>query len=337
MGGREVGNAVAVATAMALLLVGGGLITPPIVPAPPEPASKPDVRPRPPAQGPAAAPPAPSPAGREVFPHVRLFRPPPAKPATPPEKTPAEPDKAPGRPPAQAPTTPVTPPAERAAAPAVAEDAAWVEFDGTVPVDCHNPETPRVELELIVCTPDSKEHESLVMSKARPAHIHAALLLLGLEPGEPGRIDVSGPAPAPIAPKGPAVRVTIRYVDEQGAAREVEPSAWIINGKTGERFGETKGEAKTPKPAGFVFAGSRFVKRRDPGSGRTVEVYDADSSGTVVGLTTFGSEVIAWREVISPDSWIQEPVWLADRAAVPKVGTPVVVRISVERPAPASK
>ena len=40
-------------------------------------------------------------------------------------------------------------------------------------------------LELVACTKDSKEHESIVAIAARPMHVHAALLLLGAEPGNP--------------------------------------------------------------------------------------------------------------------------------------------------------
>jgi len=40
-------------------------------------------------------------------------------------------------------------------------------------------------LGLVACTKGTKEHESIVAIKAKPVHIHAALLLLGAEPGSP--------------------------------------------------------------------------------------------------------------------------------------------------------
>ncbi len=41
-------------------------------------------------------------------------------------------------------------------------------------------------LEQVACSPNSREHESLVVVKAKPSEIHAALLLAGFEPGSPG-------------------------------------------------------------------------------------------------------------------------------------------------------
>jgi hypothetical protein len=41
----------------------------------------------------------------------------------------------------------------------------------------------RGPLQLVACTNGTKEHESFVAVEARPAHIHAALLLLGAKPG----------------------------------------------------------------------------------------------------------------------------------------------------------
>ena len=40
-------------------------------------------------------------------------------------------------------------------------------------------------LELVACTKDSKEHESIISVKAKAAHVHAALLLLGTAKGNP--------------------------------------------------------------------------------------------------------------------------------------------------------
>jgi hypothetical protein len=50
----------------------------------------------------------------------------------------------------------------------------------------------------------------------------------------------------------------------------------------------------------------------------------------VIGLTTFGSEMIAWRQVLSPESSISPPTWIADVKTVPKAGTAVVVRVRAE-------
>ncbi len=225
-------------------------------------------------------------------------------------------------------TPPTSSPAEaQAAPPAAAPDDGWteafpgvrvslarraVEFEGIVPIDCHYPETPDVYLEVIVCTPDTREHEALVMTRTLPSHVHAALLLVGLNAGEPGRFvpDDEGRL-IRVTPRGDAVRVLLITGDDQ---TPVPASDWVVNVKTGRTLSdETAG--------GWVFAGSRIVERQ----GR--ERYDADGTGTLVGLHTFGAEVLAWRAVYNPESVIDEPEWIASRSLVPEFGTPVRVRI----------
>ncbi len=230
------------------------------------------------------------------------------------------------------PNAPATKPPTDAkdAPPAVAPDDGWVEafpgvrvsvarraveFEGIVPIDCHHPETPDVYLEVIVCTPDTREHEALVMTRALPSHVHAALLLAGLNPGEPGRFvpDDQGRL-LRVPPRGDTVRVLL-FTGDDGAASPT--SDWVVNVKTGRRLSdETAG--------GWVFAGSRIVERQ----GR--ERYDADGEGALVGLHTFGAEVIAWRAVYNPESVIDEPEWIANRSLVPPFGTPVRVRIEAD-------
>ncbi len=181
-----------------------------------------------------------------------------------------------------------------------------LEFDGTVAVDCHNPTTPDVYLELVACSPDTREHESLVVTPVPPSLIHAGLLALGFEPGRPGGVVAAGTGVRREAPSGDPL--SIRFVVGE---REQAVSSWI-----------TDVRARRVHPAGgWVFAGSRFIER---GGDR---VYDADGAGTVIGLTTFGSETIAYSRPISPDSWVDEPLWIADPNTVPARGTPVIVRI----------
>lgn len=187
----------------------------------------------------------------------------------------------------------------------------FVEFDGTIPIDAHDPGAPNVYLELIACTRDSREHESLVVTSAKPSHIHAALLLLGLEPGTPERLDPSAPMPA----TGPTLRIEILFkADNQTTTRRVEEL--IINAKTG----------KTLPNQQWVFAGSRFLPKPN-NNGTTTEVYDADGTGTLIGLATFGSETIAPRAGFSPQASVAEPVWIARKETLPKIGTPVTVRL----------
>ena len=190
-------------------------------------------------------------------------------------------------------------------------EAGIVEVAGTVPIDTKNDSAPDVYLEVVLCARDSKEHEALVMTDALASHVHAALLLIGAEPGLPGAIPREGDR---VAPVGDAVRVELVTLDGHGSEVVHDPRAWV------RRVG---GGTLADAPAvGWVFAGSRMAERQG------AEVYDADGTGLIVGLHTFGSEVVALGTVWSPDSGLDEPEWLAANDAVPAQGTPVAVRFS---------
>lgn len=212
---------------------------------------------------------------------------------------------------------PTTPDAEwRDAFPHVRVNAAGnaVRFDGVVPIDAHDRRAPWVFLEVVVCSPDTKEHEALVMTEAIPSHVHAALLLVGLEPGSPGDWTVDNDQLRATPPRGDELRVTLTFHDDHGVEHSVRPEDMVVNAHTGARFGA----ARAGK---WVFAGSRIISREGE------RLYDADGAGTLVGLTTFGSETVAWSEVISPEAGVEEPVWIADAKTTPPVGTRITVTI----------
>lgn len=205
----------------------------------------------------------------------------------------------------------------------------WLEFDGIVPITVDDPDAPTVYLEQVVCgrespeIPAGKEHESLVATNAKGSHIHAGLLLLGLEPGQPVRwsTEEDGSIKA-HEPEGPPVRVEFIWTGDDGTEEKASPQDWIRHESSGERF-----------PDGhWLFAGSLFV---DFGAG---EVYDADRSGTLVGLSSFGTEVLSWNTPIHHESGIAVPVWTANNDTVPEFKTPVKVRLYVveepEQPKP---
>ncbi|MFN0131117.1 MAG: YdjY domain-containing protein [Phycisphaerales bacterium] len=197
-----------------------------------------------------------------------------------------------------------------------------VEFDGIVPLDAHDPVTPIVYLEVLVCTPDTKEHEALVMTRAKPSHVHAALLAAGFIPGEPGRWDWDGTRLVPRAPKGDGLAVLFVRRGEDGREIEEPAETWVKRERDGKPLA---GSDDGPR---WRFAGSQMVKRGPGGpGGGAAEVYDADGAGTLIGLTTFGSETIAWHRTISPEATVEEPELIADAAKVPKMGTAVTVRI----------
>lgn len=240
------------------------------------------------------------------------------------EPPPATPEHA-AAPPAHEPQRPESPQPRRVVElfPGVRADLAArvIEFDGIVPLDAHDPATPIVYLEVMVCTPDTKEHEALVMTRARPSHVHAALLAAGFQPGAPGGWDWDGTRLVPRQPTGDGLEVLFVRRGPDGGEIEEPAESWVKRERDGKPL-----EAPATGPR-WRFAGSQMVKRGPGGA----EVYDADGAGTLVGLTTFGGETIAWHRTISPEATIQEPDLIADAARVPKAGTAVTVRIRPSR------
>ncbi|MBX3317248.1 MAG: hypothetical protein KF902_10355 [Phycisphaeraceae bacterium] len=192
-----------------------------------------------------------------------------------------------------------------------------VEFDGFVPIDAHIENAPHLYLEVMVCTPEVRAHESLVASRASPRHVHAALLLVGLIPGRTGAWHWNGAEVARVPPEGSPVEVRFIWTDADGQTHDTLASDWVVSRVSGIRLTETIEEG-APR---WVFAGSRMVSR----GGR--EWYAAEAEGTIVGLHTFTSETVAWSGVYSPSAEIEDPEWIADPSRVPPRGTSVVVRL----------
>lgn len=251
---------------------------------------------------------------------------------------PSKPDAASQPAPAPA-DTPADPQPMREVFPGVRVDVAskLVEIDGAIPIDAHRTTDKGqklvVFLETLVCMKDSKEHESLVVTDAKASQVHAALLLVGLKPGEPGRWERRKEGDkntlVGVAPKGDAVRVTIAPKRDDGTrGDETDALEWVLNQR------DAKGFRQIEPDAALVFAGSQMVKPRrrmiNPEKTDQPEVYAGDLEGTIVGLTSFGTETIGVTAMYNPDAGTQEPEWIASER-LPAVGTKVVVRVRPAR------
>lgn len=164
-------------------------------------------------------------------------------------------------------------------------------------------------LEQAACKAGTREHESLLAIAVAPSRIHAGILLLGLEPGQPGEWKPAADgsdAVVRVAPAGAPLALAVR-----ASSGEVPLSAWITD--------PVKGRAFPAQP--WVFAGSRIrsnTKSMGPG-----EHYVADRTGSIVGLVTFGDEVIAYDEVLSDKVDVDAPEWQANTPVMPAPGTRV--------------
>ncbi|UYV11869.1 MAG: YdjY domain-containing protein [Phycisphaera sp.] len=196
----------------------------------------------------------------------------------------------------------------------------WIELDGFVPIDVREQDRTGYTLirylECIAVTPASgKDHEALMVTSVRPSTIHAALLTIGLEPGAPAGIIWDGQSAIATPATGDPVRITYRIAEQPAPGNPI--AHYITHADTGEAFDE-QSLGETPQ---WVFAGSLIENGSD---------YAADSEGLTIGLHTFGTELVALRMAISPDSFIQPPEWIAHPELTPPFGTDVTIRIAAK-------
>lgn len=166
-------------------------------------------------------------------------------------------------------------------------------------------------LELIATLPAGKEHESIVSLQTVPSNLHAGLLMLGLEPGEPGQWNYYEDRIETIDPTGDRVRVTLLM--QKGADWQEKPI---------HHFVVDRERQKNLPASEFVFAGSRVVESEEEGG---EPIYLADRTGDVIALVSFGTEVLAWPKAASEAN--ESLIWLADPDALPELGAKVKLRI----------
>lgn len=170
-------------------------------------------------------------------------------------------------------------------------------------------------IELIACSPGSREHESLVVALAKPSHIHLALLTLGLTPGDPMTSEKTPDGFRVHPPTGPAVAVSF-IIQEGGQTREVPVNQWVVQQKTGEVMAGNH----------FLFTGSNFVTYEDK------QVYMADLNGTVVSLVNFGEDLLTRDTEMTNHS--DNQAWNANTPVIPPLGTKITLRLRPVAPAP---
>lgn len=208
-----------------------------------------------------------------------------------------------------------------AAEPAEAATKRLKPFPGVVVL----PEGPAVELtawvcleygwlEQIACAPGTREHESLVVPRARPSQIHAALLMAGFEPGAPGNWSYENEQYTFTPPAGTALDVFVRYDVAGGGIVEEPIRAWIRDHHGRHEFPDEP----------WIFAGSIIAPNPD-WMEEEGEHYVADVTGSIIGLVTFGDEVIGFSRVLADQAAVQPPEWEVDVEHIPPVGTEVTI------------
>ncbi|MSR34362.1 MAG: hypothetical protein EXS12_06140 [Phycisphaerales bacterium] len=173
-------------------------------------------------------------------------------------------------------------------------------------------------LEQLVCFKGTREHESLIVVNVAASHIHAALLAVGAHATHPGiwSRDKSTTNDLKLEPPaGDVLSVQVQYVMD-GVTRRCDLGEWIEDARHQDQFKSI-----------FVFAGSHFEA-----DGRGGKRYTADVTGSIVGLVTFGDELVAYAQVIPDQAEIATPHWQANTARIPPEGSDVVLILKALTP-----
>jgi hypothetical protein len=169
-------------------------------------------------------------------------------------------------------------------------------------IACRNP------LEFFLCLSGTNEHEAVLRSKVKPSHLHAALLMIGLKPGEPAHFDDA--AQKWIPPRGTPVQMSVRFERE---GKQVELPAYRL-------MRDTRSKREMPALS-WVFTGTRIL---DNG------VYAADETGYLVSVVNFDFTVIDIPRLASSANEALE--WETNLELMPRGGSAVTLVI---RPAAA--
>jgi len=169
-----------------------------------------------------------------------------------------------------------------------------------VECDCVNPDE---KLEFLVCSSGTKEYESVLRSRARPSHLHFALLMLGLEPGQPVKYNQA--ENKWTAPRGPALKLSCEFVRD-GKTVTVPVSRLMRSVKD-----------KTAMPdVQWVFVGAPTL---DDGE------YSADVTGYLITVVNFEHTVIDIPQLRSNKNELLE--WEINPEVAPRRNTKVTLII----------
>lgn len=154
-------------------------------------------------------------------------------------------------------------------------------------------------IEYVLVSSGGKAYETIFTTASAPGEIHAALLKIGLRPGEP--------AEAGTPPRGPKVRILAEYeVDGRKVRRAV--AEFIVYARTG----------KPLDAAPWIFTGSR--KAFDPAAGK--EVLQTTVTKSIVGLHHTDASPLFQNP--RPEAR-QENIYRVNAKALPAAGTPVTL------------
>ena len=178
-------------------------------------------------------------------------------------------------------------------------------------------------LELLACRPGTREHESVVTLEAQAEHIHAALLLLGLEPGAPSDAQIDGDTVTLIPPHGPPLEVF--FIFDATLSDESDVPAVAERPVPAGLYVADQAHGRPLRDARWIFTGSRMVQTPQR------PYFLAEENGTLISLVNFGDDLVGrntdqpadggngfWKLNPAPEGW----------PPLPPAGTGLTIRLS---------
>ncbi len=164
-------------------------------------------------------------------------------------------------------------------------------------------------LEYLICKARTFEHESIFATSGKPSHLHAALLLIGVE----ALADADSFEWADkVRAHAPSLLTIAVEFERDGVLLRKPISSFVINRERKDGL----------VPDRWVFAGSVFYQRDGQ------ELYAADSTGGVIGLTPKGASVVQFGEHLGIPYQGEGQGLECATDAIPPVGTNVRVILS---------
>ena len=158
------------------------------------------------------------------------------------------------------------------------------------------------QLEMLVCPSGTKEHESVLSVPVEPYKVHAALLAVGAEPGNPARF-----VPAYQSARGTQVDIWLFWTGEDGERKRCRAQDWVrYAGK------------ETTLEHSWVFGGSGFWT--DEVSGK--RHYQAEA-GDLICVSNFPTAMLDLP--IESSATAGQLAFEPFTERVPPLGTPVTI------------
>ena len=169
-------------------------------------------------------------------------------------------------------------------------------------------------VEYLVCGHNGKEYESIVVVDATAKEIYEALEKLGVAVGTPPGYDEEKDEPTP--PKGTEFLFFVEWKDGD-TAKKVRAEDLIFNVKT----------QKPMSRVAWIYSGSRVVADLDSDD-EDAMIPQAFMSNDIVALKRFDASALFQNPL--PESE-EENIYKKNDALMPKLGTPVMLTIEVNR------